>query len=162
MATIYRFIVEQQATASDGRKNSGASGISKKTPSKKGKAVSIFGGIKGGVEHNRKLRAINPLINKATGGFWEKGLRVSRAASGLVKVNEETGKFAGLSGTAIAIIIAFVIQTLLKYQAQQRNIANTLNAQNYKALENGFGAVHGDYEITANVWTGRLTYNQNK
>ena len=66
MATIYRFIVENKVKESGGRKSSGDSGYSKKTTAKKGKWVSLFGGEKGGVEHNRKMRAINPLMNKMT------------------------------------------------------------------------------------------------
>ena len=59
------------------------------------------------------MRAINPLLNKMTGGYWEKGMRVGRAGLGLVQRNTETGKL-GVSGPAIAIIIALLIQTLLK------------------------------------------------
>lgn len=162
MATIYRFIVEQKTTTtSSGRKSSESSGVSKKTTAKKGRWVSVIGGEKGGVEHNRKLRAINPLLNRATGGYWEKGMRIGRAGMGLVQRNTETGKL-GISGVAIAIIISFIIQTVLKLQARDRAIAEKQNAQNFKMLENGVGAVHGQYEISVNMWNGRQTYNQNK
>ena len=40
--------------------------------------------------------------------------------------------------------------------------AEKLNAQNFRQLENGVGAVHGQYKITTNYLTGRQTYNQNK
>jgi len=161
MATIYRFIVEQKTTgrSSGGRKES--SGISKKTTAKKGRWVSILGGEKGGVEHNRKLRAINPLLNKATGGYWEKGMRLGRAGMGLITRNTSTGAI-GLSGTAIAIIIAFVIQTILKLQNRDIQIAERQNTQDYKSMENGIGAIRGQYEINVNLWNGRRTYNQNK
>ena len=163
MATIYRFIVENKTTGGgEGRKSSSSgSGATRKSPAKKGRWVSIIGGEKGGVEHNRKLRAINPLLNKATGGYWEKGMRVGRASLGLIQRNTETGKI-GLSGPAIAIIIAFVIQTLLKWQSMERQRADNMNSQNYKALENGFGAVRSSYNISSNFFTGRMTYNQNK
>lgn len=161
--TIYKFIIEQkQSRQGGGRKDSADSGISKKTTAKKGRTVSLFGGEKGGVEHNRKMRAINPLLNRITGGAWEKGMRIGRAGLGLVKVDAETGQFAGLSGPAIAIIIAFIIQLLLKWQAKERQKAEQMNAQNYKQLENGVGAIHGQYKISQNVFTGRMTYNQNK
>ena len=163
MATIYRIIVEQQNKGgSTGRKSSEDSGISPKSPAKKGKYVSLLGSQKGGVEHNRKLRAINPVLNRATHGYWEKGMRLGRAGLGLVKIDESTGKFAGFSGTAIAIIIAFVLQTLIKYQNKQRIVAEKLNTQNFKALENGNGAIHSSYSISVNGLTGRITYNQNK
>lgn len=162
MATIYRFIVEQKSTggASGGRKSSANSGITKGA-AKKGKWVSILGGEKGGVEHNRKLRAINPLLNKATGGYWEKGMRVGRAAAGLVKVDQQTGK-VGLSGPAVAILIAFLIQTVLKIQQRDREYANKQNRQNFKAMENGISAIHGEYSVSVNVWDGKRTFNENK
>ena len=161
MATIYRFIVENKVKESGGRKSSGDSGYSKKTTAKKGKWVSLFGGEKGGVEHNRKMRAINPLLNRITGGWWEKGMRLGRAGLGLVQRNTKTGKI-GLSGTALAIIIAFVLQMSMKVLELEQQKAKKLNAQNYKQLENGVGSVHGQYKITSNFWTGRHTYNQNK
>ena len=159
MATIYRFIIEQRQTQSSGRKNSGEQ--SKGVTAKKGRMVSIFGGEKGGVEHNRKLRAINPLVNKVTHGYWEKGMRLGRAGLGLVQKNTETGKM-GISGPAFAIIIAFIIQTIMKWQVREYEKAQRFNAQNYKAMENGFGAVHSQYKVSTNFWSGRMTYNENK
>ena len=161
MATIYRFIVEQKtSTGGDGRRTK-PEGSGRKSAAKKGRMVALFGGEKGGVEHNRKMRAINPLLNRATGGLWEKGMRLGRAGAGLIQKNTETGKL-GISGPAIAIIIAFVIQMLLKWQKVEMIKAQKMNAQNYKQLENGIGAVHGQYKISTALFTGRHTYNQNK
>lgn len=162
MATIYRIIVEQQTRGgSTGRKSSEDSGISPKSAAKKGRYVAVFGGRKGGVEHNRKMRAINPVLNKATGGYWEKGMRLGRAGLGLVRRNTETGEIK-LGGPAIAIIIAFILQSLIKLQNKERIKAQELNAQNYKSLENGVGAIHSAYTVSVNGLTGRQTYNQNK
>ena len=162
MATIYRFIIEQKATKSgDGRIPRDPT-ANKKGAAKKGRNVSIFGGEKGGVEHNRKLRAINPLLNKATGGVWEKGMRLGRAAAGLIQVDKTTGKFAGFSGTSLAIIIAFVLQLLMKWQQREVVKANTFNHQNFKQLENGFSQITGSYRISVNYFNGRYTYRENK
>ena len=160
MATIYRFIVEQKIRSSgEGRKPRESTG---KGSAKKGKFVPLFGGgEKGGVEHNRKMRAINPLLNRMTGGWWEKGMRVGRASMGLIKQNTATGALA-LSGTAVAILVAFVITLLMKYLRKEQLKAQQLNAQNYNQLENGVGAIHGQYEITSTFWTGRRSYNENK
>ncbi len=160
MATIYRFIIEERQGGGRSSGRSVSSG-SKTGAAKKGRNVSIFGGEKGGVEHNRKMRAINPLLNKATGGIWEKGMRIGRAGLGLVTRNTETGKI-GISGPAIAIIIAFIIQTFLKIQNKDVVRANKLNTQNYSQLENGYGAVHGAYEVTSSWWNGRIRLNENK
>ena len=163
MATIYRFIVEEKSVGGGGGKGGGSTDTSKtKTVAKKGRAVSFFGGNKGGVEHNRKMRAINPLLNKATFGAHEKVMRVGRAGLGLVQVNSETGEFMGLSGTAKAILIAFVIQMILKLQKYDRDRAEKQNTRNYQALENGFDSVHGEYTVNRNFWNGRVNYNQNK
>lgn len=161
MATIYRFIVEQRTSAGGQGRKSSEGAPNPKSPSKKGKWVGIFSGPKGGVEHNRKLRAINPVVNKATGGAWEKGLRLSRAGMGLIQQNDKTGAFR-LSGPALAIIIAFVLTALLKWQQSERKKAQARNEQNFKQLENGVGAVHGEYKLSTNIFNGRQTYNQNK
>ena len=160
MATIYRIIVEQSAKSKgeDGRKGGNRLGTGKPHA---GKTTTLLNSARGGVEHNRKMRAINPVLNKATGAYWEKGMRLGRAGLGLVKF-DENGAFAGISGTARAIIIAFFLQILMKINAQQRQKAQELNAQNYKMLENGVGAIHSSYEVNTNFWTGRQTYNQNK
>ena len=159
MATIYRFIVEQKSTQGGGRK--GESGYDKKTPAKKGKYVSILGGEKGGVEHNRKMRAINPLLNKATGGWWEKGMRLGRAGAGLITKNTETGKI-GISGPAIAIIIAFVIQMFMKWQKQEATREENRNTNNFRKMEMGVGTINTQFKLTEDLLTGKLTYNQNK
>jgi len=160
MATIYRFIVEQKkSSGGSGRKASDGGG--KKGAGKKGRWVSVIGGEKGGVEHNRKMRAINPLLNRMTGGLWEKGMRLGRAGAGLITKNTKTGAI-GVSWTSIAIIVAFAIQSIMKWQKAEMVKAEKLNMQDFKRLENGFGAIHGQYKISTNVWNGRHTYNQNK
>lgn len=166
MATIYRFIVEQKTTGAGGDSGRSGKGRSTKGAAKKGKDLPLlFGGEKGGVEHNRKLRAINPVLNKVTNGVWEKGMRLSRAGMGLVRKNTETGKIT-FSGVSIAIIIAFVLTQvwsgIAKWNQHERQQAQKFNAQNFKAMENGSGTVHGSYKITSDWWSGKVTYNENK
>lgn len=156
MATIYRFIIENGG--SGGARSSGGG---TKGAAKKGKWVSLLNSNKGGVEHNRKLRAINPVLNKATGGAWEKGMRLGRAGLGLVQRNDKTGKLR-LSGTALTIIIAFVLQELMKWWKFEQQKADKINSQNFKQMENGYNAVHGAYSVGLNIWTGQRTFNENK
>lgn len=162
MATIYRFIVEQKTTSGGGQGRKSTGGGKKGASKGKAKTTTLLGSAKGGVEHNRYMRAVNPVLNKMTGGYWEKGMRIGRAGLGLVKFYKDTGSFAGVSGVAITIIISFVLQTIMKIQDRDRRYADKQNVQNFKMLENGTGAVHGQYEISVNMWNGRATYNQNK
>lgn len=162
MATIYRFIVENKYSGRGGSgRNATSSENAPKKATAKGKWVSILNSPKGGVEHNRKMRAINPLLNKATGGYWEKGMRLGRAGAGLIQTNTETGDFR-VSGTSIAIIIAMLIQGIFKIQKKQTEKANKENAQNYKAMENGVSQIHSQYTVDRNFWDGKATYNENK
>lgn len=165
MATIYRFIVEE-GTAKSGSGGRKSGGSSKKKSGKTITALSALGtGGKGGVEHNRKLRAINPLLNRVTGGYWEKGMRVGRAGLGLVKFKKmDNGSFAfaGLSTTAIAIIISFAIQTAMKHHAKLIERTEQENKRAYKRLETGVSAVHGNYSVTQDYWSGKISYNENK
>ena len=160
MATIYRFVIEQKTTggSGDGRKTKSGTG---KGAAKKGKTVSLFGGDKGGVEHNRKMRAVNPLINRMTGGAWEKGMRVGRAGLGLIQRDSETGKL-GMSGTAFAILVAFLLKIGMDLLDKQQKKAQKQNMQNFKQLEIGIGQINGAYDVSTNIITGRQTFNQNK
>lgn len=159
MATIYRFIVEQKSTGNGGQRAT-------KGSAKKGRKMPLLGGSKGGVEHNRKMRAINPILNKLTGGVWEKATRISRAGIGMMKNVGEKGAKGLLSGPALYIIIAFILMTVWNAVAKQNQIArqqaDKLNAENYKKLENGSSAIHGSYKIMIDGWSGRITYNENK
>ena len=156
MATIYRVIVEQSSKSKgeDGRKGGNRKPRVGKTP-------ELFAGSRGGVEHNRYLRAINPVLNTATGGYWEKGLRLGRAGLGIVNKAGAIGAGALLSVGA-TIIASFILQWLIKWNKAERQRAQELNAQNFKQLENGVGAIHSSYEINVDFLTGRQTYNQNK
>lgn len=162
MATIYRFIVENKYSGRGrGGRNVSSSENAPKKATAKGKWVNLLNTERGGVEHNRKMRAINPLLNKATGGYWEKGMRVGRASMGLVQRNTETGQVR-IGGVGWAIIIAFIIQSLLQFQRKQIAFADKQNAQNYKAMENGVSQIHSEYTVGRNFWDGKATYNENK
>ena len=162
MATIYRFIVEQKAAKGGEGRTPRDRTSSSKSVAKKGKSVSFFGGDRGGVEHNRKMRAINPVLNRMTGGYWEKGMRLSRAGIGLAKSVQEKGAKGVFTGPALYIIIAFMLTLLMKQLQKEQQKAQKMNAQNYKQLENGVGSVNGQYRVSTNFLTGRHTYNQNK
>ena len=159
MATIYRFVVEQQqGSGSSGRKSSGTT-----KKSAKDKTFTLMGTM--GVEHNRKLRAINPVLNKATGGYWEKSMRLGRAGLGLLKFKKgEDGRFAyaGLSSVSLAIIISFALQSAMRLQHQVIQQNEKVNKQNFRKMETGESAIHSSFEVTTQWFTGKRTYNENK
>ena len=162
MATIYRFIIEnREGGASSGRKNALSTSESRKGAGKKGTS-SLFGSPRGGVEHNRRMRAINPLMNRVTGGYWEQGMRIGRAGMGLARNVKEKGLKGALTGPAIFIIVAWAIQTFLKLQKKNLEWGQKINTQNYNSMENGVSQVHGIYTVERNFWSGRVTYNENK
>lgn len=161
MATIYRFIIEGGGRGKGG----GAplkpkSGIGKGT-AKKGKWVSYLDSSKSGVEANRRMRAINPIINKMTGGMWEKGTRLGRAGFGLVQRNTETNA-TRLSPTAVSIIIALILTTIVKQHQMLIARANEINQRNYKSIENGITQVRNIQDVSQNIISGKINYNQNK
>ena len=163
MATAYRFIIEQRVVETGGSARGGGTVAgSRKTPSKKGANTgNLLGGSKGGVEHNRKMRAINPVLNKATHGLAEKGIRVARAGAGILKFDEE-GNLSGVSGTSVTILTALLLREVMKMQFNWIEQSRNMNSQNFKAMENGQGAIRGEYEIAVNILNGRASYNQNK
>ena len=77
MATIFRFIVEDKATKALGNNVAiDANGVAVPKKGAGVKNVLGTGTLHNGVEHNRYMRAVNPVINRYTGGMWEKGVRL--------------------------------------------------------------------------------------
>lgn len=163
MATIYRFIVEQKASGDSGDSTKPRAS---KGAGKKGSRMPFLGGGKGGVEHNRKMRAINPILNKVTNGVWEKSMRLTRAGVGLAQNVSEKGVKGAFGGPSLYIILALAFITswsaVQKWNQRDRAEAQKLNSQNFKAMENGSGTVHGAYSIAVNGWSGHISYNENK
>jgi hypothetical protein len=164
MATIYRFIVEARkasgvATDADGvvipRKGAGSKGGA----SGSGSGFN-FGGSRGGVEHNRYMRPINPLMNRLTGGYWEKGQRVGRAISGLPDAFlTKEGKFtaAGFGSTASLILIQFAIMEVDKMIREQMKKAKEENQANFLKIKSGQTTLGQDYKVSKDIF-GKVTY----
>jgi hypothetical protein len=164
MATIYRFIVEARqaggvATDADGvvipRKGAGSKGGS----SGSGSGFN-FGGSRGGVEHNRYMRPINPLINRLTGGYWEKTQRVGRAMLGLSEsFKTKDGKFTmgGFGSTASLILVQFAIMEVDKFIREQMKKTKEENQSNYLKIVSGQTTIGQDYKVSRNIF-GKITY----
>jgi hypothetical protein len=164
MATIYRFIVEARkasgvATDADGvvipRKGAGSKGGA----SGSGSGFN-FGGSRGGVEHNRYMRPINPLMNQLTGGWWEKGQRLGRSALSLPEAfRTKDGKFnaAGFGSTGSLLILQFAIMMGVQAFREQQKKSKEENQANFLKIKSGQTTLSQDYKVSRNIF-GLITY----
>jgi hypothetical protein len=160
MATIYRFIVEARkasgvATDADGVVIPAKGAGSKGGASGSGSGFN-FGGSRGGVEHNRYMRPINPLINRLTGGWWEKGQRVGRAAMALPSEIGAKG-IGALGSVASLILIQFAIMEFDRRFREEKRKANEENQANFLKLKSGQTTLNQDYKVSKNIF-GKITY----
>jgi hypothetical protein len=160
MATIYRFIVEAQKSGSasfdaDGnaipRKGAGNKGGS----SGSGRGFN-FGGTRGGVEHNRYMRPINPLMNRLTGGWWEKGQRLGRAVLSLPEQFDKK-QLGALASTGALILFQFAIMEIDRRFREQQKKAKEENQANYLKIISGQTTLGQDYKVSRNIF-GKINY----
>ena len=163
MATIYRFIVEARKATGVSYDADGNPMPAKGAGSKGGGSLLAHnpsGKNRGGVEHNRYMRPINPLMNRLTGGYWEKGQRVGRAISGLPDAFlTKEGKFtaSGFGSTASLILIQFAIMEVDKMIREQMKKAKEENQANYLKIVSGQTTLGQDYKVSRNIF-GKITY----
>jgi hypothetical protein len=134
MATIYRFIVESvgQSDAKKILENNDVSPDGEIIPKKGGGSKgggSLLAHNRGGVEHNRYMRPINPLLNRMTGGYWEKSMRVGRAV-GQLPADFASKGMGALTGVASLILIQFAIMEFDKWFREQQRKAKEENQTN--------------------------------
>jgi hypothetical protein len=162
MATIYRFIVEgvgtSQAQTVLQNNDVDVNGvlIPKKGAGSKGGA-SLLAHNRGGVDHNRYMRPINPLINRITGGYWEKGQRVGRALQQLPADFKANG-IGAIGGVASLILIQFAIMEVDKYIREQQKKAREENQTNLLKQKSGASILTNNYKISRNMF-GKITYS---
>jgi hypothetical protein len=161
MATIYRFIVESvgQSDANKLLANHSVDVNGVLIPKKGGGSKgggSLLAHNRGGVEHNRYMRPINPLLNRATGGYWEKGMRVGRAVGQLPSDFASKGMGA-LTGVASLILIQFAIMEFDKWFREQQRKAKEENQANYLKIVSGQTTIGTDYKVNRNIF-GKITY----
>jgi hypothetical protein len=160
MATIYRFIVEaRKATGvsydadgnpipAKGAGNKGGGSLTAHNPSGKNR---------GGVEHNRYMRPINPLMNQLTGGWWEKGQRLGRAGAGVLDVAKTKGIGAALGSTGALIIMQFAIMMAVQAFKDQQKKAKEENQANFLKIKSGQTTLGQDYKVSKDIF-GKITY----
>lgn len=157
MATTFRFIVEDKSTQSVGKEFitdvdgnvAPKVGASKRPP--------ILTGSNRGVEHNRYMRAFNPVLNRVTGGWWEKGNRLGRAGIGVTETWSSKGAGAALTSVGAILIAQFIIMEAFKLWEKEKKKANEENEANYLKLKSGATMLSKEYKITKNIF-GKHTY----
>jgi len=163
MATIYRFIVEARKATGVSYDADGNPIPAKGAGFKGGGSLLAHnpsGRNRGGVEHNRYMRPINPLMNRLTGGYWEKFQRVGRATLSLPEsFKTKDGKFtmAGFGSTASLILMQFAIMEVDKLIREQIKKAKEENQANYLKIVSGQTTIGQDYKVSRNIF-GKITY----
>jgi hypothetical protein len=162
MATIYRFIVEAQKSGSatfdaDGNPTTRKGAGNKGGSSGSGSGFN-FGGSRGGVEHNRYMRPINPLMNRLTGGWWEKGQRLGRAAMSLPEQFNKK-QIGALASTGALILLQFAIMSFDQWFREQQKKAKEENQANYLKIVSGQTTLGQDYKVSKNIF-GKINYGK--
>lgn len=157
MATIFRFIVEDKATKALGTQV-GVTPDGAIVP-KKGAGIKLatFTGSNKGVEHNRYLRAVNPVINRYTGGLWEKGTRMYRASAGVIDTARNSGIKSALTGVGAILIYQLVVMEATKLIDKAIKEANQANQANYLRIRSGLQVLGSDYQVKKSVF-GKITF----
>ena len=160
MATIYRFIVEARKATGVSYDADGNPIPAKGAGSKGGGSLLAHnpsGKNRGGVEHNRYMRPINPLMNQLTGGWWEKGQRLGRAGAGVLDVAKTKGIGAALGSTGSLIILQFAIMMAVQAFKDQQKKAKEENQANFLKIKSGQTTLSQDYKVSRNIF-GLITY----
>lgn len=162
MATIYRFIVEARKATGVSYDADGNPVPAKGAGSKGGGSLTAhnpFGKNSGGVEHNRYMRPINPLMNQLTGGWWEKGQRLGRATAGVFDVGAKKGIGAALGSTGALIIMQFAIMMAVQAFQDQQKKAKEENQSNFLKIKSGQTTIGQDYKVSKDIF-GKITYGK--
>jgi len=155
MATIYRFIVEEkQGNANTATTNTG-SPVPKNGAGNKG---FNLGGMFGGTEHNRFMRPLNSVMNRVTGGVWERGNRIVKAGANVINAGAKGGIAGVLGSVGFSIIVQFLIIEMFKMFEQEKKKAREENQANFLKIKTGQTVLGSDYKINKDIF-GRITYS---
>jgi len=156
MATVYTFLVKNAGGVGGGTSVADSNGM----PSGKkgaGSRIPFFTGSNRGVEHNRYMRALNPIINRYTGGMWEKGNRLFRAGTGMIDTWKSQGAMAALTGVGSVLIIQFALMEAIKAIEKARKDAKEDNQANYFKIKNGSMLLGQDFSYSKTLF-GKINY----
>ena len=154
MATIYEFIVRDQTKNGKQEMIDPETGevIAKKSVAKE-KPLS---GSNKGVDHNRYMRAVNPLINRYVPGF-EKYVRGGRAVVGVYDTFVKEGLTASLTSVGAIVLLEMVLTKLDDMRREKIEEAKKENIANYNKLVTGQSQLSQNVVATQNIW-GKITF----
>ena len=154
MATIYEFIVRDQTKNGKQEMIDPETGevIAKKSVAKE-KPLS---GSNKGVDHNRYMRAVNPLINRYVPGF-EKYVRGGRAIIGVYDTLVQTGIKSAITGVGAIVLLELALTKLDDLRREKIEEAKKENVANYNKLITGQTQLSQNVKATKNIW-GKVTF----
>ena len=154
MATIYEFIVRDQTKNGEQVMIDNETGevIAKKSVAKE-KPLS---GSNKGVDHNRYMRAVNPLINRYVPGF-EKYVRGGRAIIGVYDTLVQTGIKSAITGVGAIVLLELALTKLDDLRREKIEEAKKENVANYNKLITGQTQLSQNVKATKNIW-GKVTF----
>ena len=154
MATIYEFIVRDQTK--DGKKlmvdNETGEVIGKSSVAKE-KPLS---GSNKGVDHNRYMRAVNPLINRYVPGF-EKYVRGGRAVVGMYDTLVQTGIKSAITSVGAIVLLELALTKLDDLRREKIEEAKKENIANYNKLITGQTQLSQNVKASKNIF-GKITF----
>ena len=154
MATIYEFIVRDQTK--DGKKlmvdNETGEVIGKSSVAKE-KPLS---GSNKGVDHNRYMRAVNPLINRYVPGF-EKYVRGGRAIVGMYDTLVQKGIKSAITSVGAIVLLELALTKLDDLRREKIEEAKKENIANYNKIITGQTQLSQNVKATKNIF-GKITF----
>ena len=154
MATIYEFIVRDQTKNGKQEMIDPDTGevIAKKSVAKE-KPLS---GSNKGVDHNRYMRAVNPLINRYVPGF-EKYVRGGRAIIGVYDTLVQTGIKSAITGVGAIVLLELALTKLDDLRREKVEETRKENIANYNKLITGQTQLSQNVKATKNIF-GKITF----
>ena len=154
MATIYEFIVRDQTTTKESRMVDADTGeVIAKNEVKKSKP---FSGSNKGVDHNRYMRAVNPLVNRYVPNF-EKSVRAGRAIAGIYDTTLQNGFVSGFTGVGAVVMLELILVKLDDLRREQIEKAKADNLANYNKLITGQTQLSNTINASKNIF-GKITF----
>ena len=154
MATIYEFIVrdqtkngKQEMIDPDTGEVIGKSSVAKEKP---------LSGSNKGVDHNRYMRAVNPLINRYVPAF-EKSVRGGRAIVGVFDTLSKAGIKSAMTSVGAIVLLEMVLTTLDDLRREKIEEAKKENIANYNKLITGQTQLSQNVKATKNIF-GKITF----